>query len=196
MFSFLRRKQKNKTEETIESQALQQPETIEPEIAKPTDKSLPSPVESPAEPVQEIIHQPAEKVSENIEEPPLIKSVEEEESKTDVKKTSFLNRLKQGLTKTRQNFTDSLASLVLGRKEIDDDLLDELEMILLTADVGIDATGKIIQNLTDQVSRKALKNPEALISALETLTISPIPVLAFLLKIPSILIMDCPTSEG
>jgi len=89
------------------------------------------------------------------------------QSEEPVKKASFFTRLKKGLSKTRQTFTDSLASLVLGRKEIDDDLLEELEMILLTADVGIDATDRIISNLTDQVSRKELKDPEALITALK-----------------------------
>ena len=83
-------------------------------------------------------------------------------------KVSFFTRLKKGLSKTRQTFTDSLAGLVLGRKEIDEDLLDDLEMILLTADVGIDATDRIIKNLTDQVSRKELKDPEALITALKS----------------------------
>lgn len=86
---------------------------------------------------------------------------------TEPKKSGFFTRLKQGLSKTRQNFTDSLANLVLGKKEIDDDLLDELEMILLTADVGIDATDRIIQNLTEQVSRKELKDPQALIESLQ-----------------------------
>lgn len=83
------------------------------------------------------------------------------------KSAGFFTRLKNSLSKTRRSFTDSLANLVIGRKEIDADLLDELEMILLTADVGLDATDKIIQNLTDQVSRKELKEPEALISALK-----------------------------
>jgi len=92
----------------------------------------------------------------------------EPESSAEPKKAGFFTRLKKGLTKTRQSFTDSLATLVLGRKEIDDDLLDDLEMILLTADVGIDATDKIIQNLTQQVSRKELKDPEALITSLKS----------------------------
>jgi fused signal recognition particle receptor len=87
---------------------------------------------------------------------------------TSPEKVSFFTRLKNGLTKTRQSFTESLASLVLGRKEIDEDLLDELEMILLTADVGIDATDRIVKKLTEQVSRKELKEPEALISALKS----------------------------
>ncbi|MEA3405369.1 MAG: signal recognition particle-docking protein FtsY [Pseudomonadota bacterium] len=84
-----------------------------------------------------------------------------------VKKVGFFTRLKQGLSKTRQSFTESIASLVLGRKEIDEDLLDDLEMILLTADVGVDATDRIISNLTDQVSRKELKDPEALLTSLK-----------------------------
>ena len=82
-------------------------------------------------------------------------------------KVGFFTRLKQGLSKTRQSFTESIASLVLGRKEIDDELLDDLEMILLTADVGVEATDRIIRNLTDQVSRKELKDPEALLTSLK-----------------------------
>ncbi len=83
------------------------------------------------------------------------------------KKSGFFTRLKKGLSKTRHSFTESIASLVLGRKEIDEDLLDDLEMILLTADVGVDATDRIIRNLTDQVSRKELKDPEALLNSLK-----------------------------
>lgn len=86
---------------------------------------------------------------------------------TTPKKVGFFTRLKQGLSKTRHSFTDSLANLVLGKKEIDQDLLDDLEMILLTADVGVDATDRIIQELTQQVSRKELQNPEALIDTLK-----------------------------
>lgn len=76
-------------------------------------------------------------------------------------------RLKTQLSKTRKVLNDGLADLVLGKKEIDQDLLDELEMLLLTADVGIDATDHIVQNLTQQVSRKELKDPQALIDSLK-----------------------------
>lgn len=81
--------------------------------------------------------------------------------------SSLFSRLKKQLTKTRQNFNDGLANLVLGKKEIDQDLLDELEMLLLTADIGIDATEQIIANLTAQNSRKELKDPKALIDSLK-----------------------------
>ncbi|MDR9499411.1 MAG: signal recognition particle-docking protein FtsY [Hydrogenovibrio sp.] len=98
-------------------------------------------------------------------------STPEADSDTDAQPTKsskgLFARLKAGLAKTRKGFSDSLASLILGRKEIDDDLLDELEMILLSADIGIEATDEIIENLTDQVSRKTLKDPQALIDSLK-----------------------------
>ncbi len=78
-------------------------------------------------------------------------------------------RLKSGLARTRASFTDGLANLVLGRKQIDDELLEDLETLLLTADVGVDATRRIIDELTGRVKRKALADPDALVDALKTL---------------------------
>jgi fused signal recognition particle receptor len=77
-----------------------------------------------------------------------------------------LSSLRDRLSKTRHSLTDGMADLVLGKKNIDDDLLEELETRLLMADVGIEATSKIIGNLTQRVSRKELNNPEALFEAL------------------------------
>jgi fused signal recognition particle receptor len=94
-------------------------------------------------------------------------NTEEKEPPTETKKPGFFSRLKQSLTKTRKGFTESLATLFLGKKEIDEDLMDELEMVLLTADMGVETTDRIIQNLTGQVSRKELSNPEALYEALK-----------------------------
>ncbi len=80
---------------------------------------------------------------------------------------SLLSRLKEHLSKTRSNLTDGLANLILGKKSIDDDLLEELETLLLMADVGIDTTSRIIDNLTQQVKRNELSDPEALTQALK-----------------------------
>ena len=80
---------------------------------------------------------------------------------------SLYKKLKSGLSKTKKGFSDSLGRLILGKKEIDDELLEDIETILLTADVGIDVTDKIIKNLTDQVKRKDLKDPERLITSLK-----------------------------
>ncbi len=81
-------------------------------------------------------------------------------------KTGLFARLKQGLSKTRSSLTEGVASLLSGRRQIDDELLEELETQLLVADVGVDATNRIIQDLTQRVARKQLGDAEALMEAL------------------------------
>ena len=71
-------------------------------------------------------------------------------------------RLREKLGRTRSNLTDGLASLLLGRKQIDDELLEELETLLQTADVGIEATQRIIGDITAKVKRRELSDPEKL----------------------------------
>lgn len=82
--------------------------------------------------------------------------------------SSLLGRLKQGLSKTRHSITDSLASLVQGNRQIDDDILEELETLLLSADVGVETTMRIIDDLTGRVSKKELRDTGALIAALRS----------------------------
>ncbi|RJG12494.1 signal recognition particle-docking protein FtsY [Pseudomonas cavernicola] len=82
-------------------------------------------------------------------------------------KAGFFARLKQGLSKTSANLGEGMASLFLGKKAIDDDLLDEIETHLLTADVGVEATNAIIQSLTQKVARKQLTDSGALYKALQ-----------------------------
>ncbi len=82
-------------------------------------------------------------------------------------KASWFARLKQGLAKTSSSLGEGMASLFLGKKEIDDDLLDELETRLLTADVGMEATTAIMANLTRRVARKELADSGALYQALQ-----------------------------
>lgn len=81
-------------------------------------------------------------------------------------KTGLFARLKSGLSRTRQNLTASVTSLVLGSKAIDADLLEELETMLLVADVGVEATREIIDDLTERVARKQLGDADALLAAL------------------------------
>jgi len=76
-------------------------------------------------------------------------------------------RLKQGLSRTRSGLTESLAQLTLGKKQIDDELLEEIETLLLSADVGVEATRRIIDELTARVSRKELQDSDALLGALQ-----------------------------
>ncbi len=93
----------------------------------------------------------------------------EEESKKESGKIGFFRRLKNGLSKTRNNLGNGLANLILGKKTIDADLFEEIETQLLLADVGVDTTKKIIQALTDRVSRKELTDTDALYQALQSL---------------------------
>lgn len=81
-------------------------------------------------------------------------------------KPSFFGRLKQGLSRSSSKLTEGFADLVLGRKTIDNDLLEELETQLLSADLGIEATQTIINDLTQRVTRKQLNDPEALFAAM------------------------------
>ncbi|MDH0302677.1 MULTISPECIES: signal recognition particle-docking protein FtsY [unclassified Pseudomonas] len=82
-------------------------------------------------------------------------------------KQGFFARLKQGLSKTSASIGEGMASLFLGKKVIDDDLLDEIETRLLTADVGVEATSTIVQNLTQKVARKQLADADALYKSLQ-----------------------------
>ena len=81
---------------------------------------------------------------------------------------SLFGRLKQGLSKTRHSLTDSLGSLLKNNRQVDDAILEELETLLLTADVGMETTMRIIDDLTKRVSRKELRDSEALIAALHS----------------------------
>ncbi|TDO97585.1 signal recognition particle-docking protein FtsY [Marinomonas balearica] len=80
---------------------------------------------------------------------------------------SWRERIQSGLSRTRSGLGSGLSSLVLGSKKLDDDLLEELETQLLTADVGIDATQSLIAGLTEKLNRKELKDADALMSSLK-----------------------------
>ncbi len=82
------------------------------------------------------------------------------------KKKGFFSRLASGLSKTRSGFSDGVANLLLGKKEIDDDLLEDLETQLVMADVGVEATRDIMGRLTERVGRKELTDSDALFEAL------------------------------
>jgi fused signal recognition particle receptor len=79
----------------------------------------------------------------------------------------LFSRLRRGLGRTSGTLVQGMGTLFLGRKEIDDDLLEELESRLLLADVGVDATVDIIGRLTQRVARKELTHTEALQAALQ-----------------------------
>ncbi|WP_312485572.1 signal recognition particle-docking protein FtsY [Stutzerimonas nitrititolerans] len=137
----------------------EQPEPIAEVQVEPEVASQPEPVAQ----VDESMNVPeAPALAEIAVEPAPVPVAEEQPAKL-----GFFARLKQGLSKTSASIGEGMASLFLGKKAIDDDLLDELETRLLTADVGVEATTAIMQNLSRRVSRKELADSGALYKALQ-----------------------------
>ena len=79
----------------------------------------------------------------------------------------FFERLKDGLQKTRKNFTERIEVLVGMSAEIDDDFLDDLEMILLSADVGAKTTEKLIEAVRQAARKKEIKGTEDVVPFLK-----------------------------
>lgn len=95
------------------------------------------------------------------------KALASENTETDNTNAGFFARLKTGLAKTRSHFTDQLANLVLGKKELNAEVFEALETQLLLADVGIEATQQLMTALSQKLKRKELNNTEAAIAALQ-----------------------------
>ncbi len=79
----------------------------------------------------------------------------------------LFKRLQEGLARTRVSLISRVDDLFRGRKEIDAELLDELEEILITADLGVNTTLDLLDEIRSRVSRQELKDPQALKGALK-----------------------------
>lgn len=90
--------------------------------------------------------------------------IQHEEGK---KKKSLFARLTEKLGKTRETFTYQLDALFLGKKELDMEMLDDLEEILITADLGVATTQELLENARRKVKRKELYDPKSLKEALK-----------------------------
>ncbi|AUI87271.1 signal recognition particle-docking protein FtsY [Vibrio azureus] len=148
------------------SQKSKQEESALPEKAEQTTADDKSREENQAtadssEPVAAVEVVEAEQV-ESVEQENLSPRVQEQEKPTE----SFFARLKRSLSRTKANIGAGFFGLFSGKK-IDDDLFEELEEQLLIADVGMDTTTKIINNLTEKASRRDLKDGEALYGLLK-----------------------------
>ena len=160
--------------ETVEPVAEVQPEVVE--TVEPVVEAQPEVVEEiEPETVDELTDEEleaqalaAESENEVFEEEAAVEEsaddVQQEQEKPT--KEGFFARLKRSLLKTKENLGSGFISLFRGKK-IDDDLFEELEEQLLIADVGVETTRKIINNLTETASRKQLRDAEALYGLLK-----------------------------
>ncbi|WGY48187.1 signal recognition particle-docking protein FtsY [Vibrio sp. ABG19] len=154
--------QKPATENELEQQPDVEPS--QPEVEEPPQEPQATRAEAEAE-AEETSELPAEQeIEPEIEpEPEIVQpAVVEQEKPTE----SFFARLKRSLSRTKANIGAGFFGLFKGKK-IDDDLFEELEEQLLVADVGMDTTLKIIQNLTEKSTRQQLRDGEALYGLLK-----------------------------
>ena len=82
-------------------------------------------------------------------------------------KSGFFSRIKAGLSKTQNKFSEGMGRVFLGEKIIDEDLLEEIETLLLTSDLGFQATEDVMANLAKKVARKELGHAQALYTTLK-----------------------------
>ncbi|MCX7781315.1 MAG: signal recognition particle-docking protein FtsY [Negativicutes bacterium] len=74
----------------------------------------------------------------------------------------FFDSLKKGLEKTRKGFTEKIEQLIIGYAEIDDEFLDDLEALLLTADVGVPTTNRLMSDVRQGIKNRSINSPEDL----------------------------------
>lgn len=157
----------NAAAETSDAVPELQPESVAPALVR--SEVVAEPKAEPEPEPEPMVKVPAASapVTESAATEPALEANLAGQSKPQGNKLSWFARLKQGLAKTSSSLGEGMASLFLGKKEIDDDLLEELETRLLTADVGMEATTAIMGNLTRRVARKELADSGALYQALQ-----------------------------
>ena len=134
------------------------------EQVKETVAEMPSEAAEVAEKAAEQVEVAKEAVAETVSE--AVEQVQEAVATTEEHKLSWAARLKQGLTKSRDKMAKSLAG-VFGGGQIDEDLYEELETVLITSDMGMEATEYLMKDVRDRVSLKGLKDGNELRGALK-----------------------------
>ena len=134
------------------------------EQVKETVAEMPSEAAEVAEKAAEQVEAAKETVAETVSE--AVEQVQEAVATTEEPKLSWAARLKQGLTKSRDKMAKSLAG-VFGGGQIDEDLYEELETVLITSDMGMEATEYLMKDVRDRVSLKGLKDGNELRGALK-----------------------------
>lgn len=110
--------------------------------------------------VQELSEEHDDIVEEHVEEVPVeLVDVTEEEAEEEPEKRGFFARLKEGLSKTTQNITGKIDQMLGNYTKIDEDMLEELEEILITSDVGYETTVEIVDRLRQNLKEKLIDDP-------------------------------------
>ncbi|MBU5426506.1 signal recognition particle-docking protein FtsY [Tissierella pigra] len=144
-------------EEDIE-QLAEELEDVSEELEDVVEEAVEA-VEEIKEELQDIEEDIQEEIVDELPEPEEIE-VEEEVEETSPKKTGFFQKLMGGLTKTRNDITNKIDSVLKSYKKIDEELFDDLEEVLVTADVGVNTTMELIDRLRNRVKEEKVTDPD------------------------------------
>ncbi|HEZ0547008.1 TPA: signal recognition particle-docking protein FtsY [Neisseria meningitidis] len=152
--------------ESVKGQVESAVETVSGAVeqVKETVAEMLSEAEEAAEKAAEQVEAAKEAIAETVGE--AVGQVQEAVATTEEHKLGWAARLKQGLTKSRDKMAKSLAG-VFGGGQIDEDLYEELETVLITSDMGMEATEYLMKDVRDRVSLKGLKDGNELRGALK-----------------------------
>ena len=162
MFEFFKKKKKEVAEEIAEETLQEKEDTVTEEDTEVTEKTvadyenpvMEEPVEEP-EPEKAI--DTASEESEPVTEEVIADEPQDEAEDQPAQKKGWFARLKEGLTKTRDNFVAGMDSLFSNEDKIDDDFYDELEETLILGDIGVHTTDTIIEKLKDAVKHEHIR---------------------------------------
>jgi fused signal recognition particle receptor len=155
---------------------LNEPAEARPETPAPPPVQTPPPVETPpAEPIK------AEPPRETVKEEPvpsrspfqtsvlgLNLSMEELQAQEAALEQELSARFRRAVAATRDSLSEKLDTVFAGRKQIDDELLDQLEEVLIAADIGVQTTLEILETVRRGVARKQINDLDALKQAIKT----------------------------
>lgn len=156
---------KDKKEEVVEEEIIQEElEEIEEENDEDDIFAEPKKEEEAEKNLLEILDEmeDEEVVEEELLEELLeedVTEIEEEIEEEEEKPKNFFSRLVEGLAKTKKGITEKVDLLIKGYAEIDEDLYEEIEEVLITADVGMTTTLKIVDQLRDNIKEKKITDP-------------------------------------
>lgn len=141
-------------EETI-AEVERVEEAVEEEVSETVEE-----ISEEVEEIEEVV-EPVEEEAEFVVETEVMEEANEGREKPAAKKEGLFARLKRGLTKAKQGITDRIDEVLKSYTSVDDELFEDLEEVLITADVGVNTTMQIIDDLNDRVRSKKITDPMA-----------------------------------
>lgn len=162
MFKWFKKKEKDPKNVFEKEELLKESEESEGMLEKEIqelDEELIEVIEE--EPQEELLYFEEDNIEEHIDIPLQIDIVEEMEiEKVEPKKLGLFEKLKNGLTKTRKDMSDKIDGILKSYKKIDEELFEDLEEVLISADVGMNTTMELIDRLRSRVKIDKVIDPE------------------------------------